>query len=59
VIVDDHIICGNGGGVFAEVHDFFSFLAMIDDLGVRAALIALMVLERAVRGSPSREQPSR
>jgi hypothetical protein len=44
VIVDDHIICGNGGRVFAEVRKFLSFLAMIDDLGVRAALIALMVL---------------
>jgi AraC-like DNA-binding protein len=38
VIVDDHTICGSGWHVFAEVRDFLSFLAMIDDLGVRAGL---------------------
>jgi AraC-like DNA-binding protein len=38
VIIDDHIICGCGGRVFAEVRDFLSFLAMIDDLGVPAGL---------------------
>jgi AraC-like DNA-binding protein len=38
VIVDDHTICGHGGRVFVKVRDFLSFLAMIDDLGVRAGL---------------------
>jgi AraC-like DNA-binding protein len=46
VIVDDHIICGNGGRVFAEVRDFLSFLAMIDDLGVRAGLDGRVVRHR-------------
>jgi AraC-like DNA-binding protein len=36
--VDDHIICGNGGGVFAEVRDLLLFLAVIDDLGIRAGI---------------------
>jgi AraC-like DNA-binding protein len=31
-------MCGNDDGVFAPFRDFFSFLAMIDDLGVRAGL---------------------
>jgi AraC-like DNA-binding protein len=38
VIVDDHIICGNGALVFADIRDFLSFLAMTDDLGVQAGL---------------------
>jgi AraC-like DNA-binding protein len=47
VIVDDHIICGHGGGVFAEVRDFLSFLAMIDDLAVRAGLDGRVMRHRA------------
>jgi hypothetical protein len=46
VIVDDHIICGNAGRVFAEVRNFLSFLAMIDDLGVRAGLDGRVVRHR-------------
>jgi AraC-like DNA-binding protein len=46
VIVADHIICGNGGRVFAEIRDFLSFLAMIDDLGVRAGLDGRVVRHR-------------
>jgi AraC-like DNA-binding protein len=46
VIVDDHIICGNGDRVFAEVCGFLSFLAMIDDLGVRAGLDGRVVRHR-------------
>jgi AraC-like DNA-binding protein len=38
VIVDHHRICGSAGHVFAKDRDFLSFLAMIDDLGVRAGL---------------------
>ena len=38
VIVDDHIICGCGHRVFANGREFLSFLAMIDDLGVRDGL---------------------
>ena len=38
VIVDDRIICANADRVFAEVRNFLSFLAMIDDLGVRVGL---------------------
>jgi AraC-like DNA-binding protein len=38
VIVDDHTICGDRRDVFAEEREFLSFLAMIDDLGVRAGL---------------------
>jgi AraC-like DNA-binding protein len=36
--VNDHMICGIGDRVFADVRDFLSFLAMIDELGVRAGL---------------------
>jgi AraC-like DNA-binding protein len=32
------MICGTGDRVFADFRDFLSFLAMIDDLGVRAGL---------------------
>jgi AraC-like DNA-binding protein len=46
VIVDDHIICGNARRVFAEVRNFLSFLAMIDDLGVRAGLDGRVVRHR-------------
>jgi AraC-like DNA-binding protein len=46
VIVDDHIICSNGDRVFAEAREFFSFLAMIDDLGVRAGLDGRVVRHR-------------
>jgi AraC-like DNA-binding protein len=46
VIVDDHIICGHGSLVFAEFRDFLSFLAMIDDLGVRAGLDGRVVRHR-------------
>jgi AraC-like DNA-binding protein len=46
VIVDDHIICGNGLQVFAQVGAFLSFLAMIDDLGVRAGLEGRVVRHR-------------
>jgi AraC-like DNA-binding protein len=46
VIVDDHIICGNGVQVFAQVGAFLSFLAMIDDLGVRAGLEGRVVRHR-------------
>jgi AraC-like DNA-binding protein len=46
VIVDDHIICGHGGLVFVEFRDFLSFLAMIDDLGVRAGLDGRVVRHR-------------
>jgi hypothetical protein len=46
VIVDDHIICGNGGDVFAEARDFLSFLAMIDDLGLWAGLDGRVVRHR-------------
>jgi AraC-like DNA-binding protein len=38
VIVDDHTICAHGGHVFTKTRYFLSFLAMIDDLGVRAGL---------------------
>jgi AraC-like DNA-binding protein len=38
VFVDDHIICGDGDDVFAELCGFLSFLAMIDDVGVRVGL---------------------
>src|SRR5215217_5192332 len=38
VIVDDRIICGNTDRVFADIRDFLSFLAMIDDVGVRVGL---------------------
>jgi AraC-like DNA-binding protein len=38
VIVDDHIIRANSPRVFAVLRDFLSFLAMIDDLGVRAGV---------------------
>jgi AraC-like DNA-binding protein len=38
VLVEDHIMCGNDDGVLAAYRDLFSFLAMIDDLGVRAGL---------------------
>jgi AraC-like DNA-binding protein len=47
VIVDDHIICGNGAWVFAQAREFLSFLAMIDDLGVRAGLEGRVVRHRA------------
>jgi hypothetical protein len=46
VIVDDHIICGNGVQVFSQVGAFLSFLAMIDDLGVRAGLEGRVVRQR-------------
>jgi len=46
VIVDDHIICGHGAGVFAVVREFLSFLAMIDDLGIRAGLDGRVVRHR-------------
>jgi AraC-like DNA-binding protein len=36
--MDDHTICGNGPHVFALDRDSLSFLAMLDDLGVRAGL---------------------
>jgi AraC-like DNA-binding protein len=45
-MVEDHIICGNGSRVFADVLDFMSFLAMIDDLGVRAGLHGRVVRHR-------------
>src|SRR5215213_4255647 len=32
------MICGNAGRVFADIRDFLSFLAMIDDVGVRVGL---------------------
>jgi AraC-like DNA-binding protein len=36
--VDAHRICGHRANVFAEAREFLSFLAMIDDVGVRAGL---------------------
>jgi AraC-like DNA-binding protein len=36
--MDDHTICGNGPHVFALDRDSLSFLAMLDDVGVRAGL---------------------
>ena len=41
------MICGYDGGVFAEVRNLLSFLAMIDDLGVRAGLDGRVVRHRA------------
>jgi AraC-like DNA-binding protein len=38
VIVDDHRICRDGRRFFAAVREFLAFLAMIDDLEVRAGL---------------------
>jgi AraC-like DNA-binding protein len=46
VIDNDHMICGTGGAVFADLRDFLSFLAMIDDLGVRAGLDGRVVRHR-------------
>jgi AraC-like DNA-binding protein len=43
----DHIISGNAGGVFAAFRDFLSFLAMTDDLGVRAGRDGRVVRHRA------------
>jgi AraC-like DNA-binding protein len=36
--MDDHTICGNGLHIFALDRDSLSFLAMLDDVGVRAGL---------------------
>jgi AraC-like DNA-binding protein len=36
--MDNHIICGGDGRVFAAICNFLSFLAMIDDLGVRTGV---------------------
>ena len=38
VIVGDHMICGSAARVFADIRDFLSFIAMIDDVGVRVGL---------------------
>jgi AraC-like DNA-binding protein len=46
VIVDNHIICGHDERVFSQVGAFLSFLAMIDDLGVRAGLEGRVVRHR-------------
>jgi AraC-like DNA-binding protein len=56
VIVDDHTIWGPGCHVFAEMCDFLSFLAMIDDLGVRPGLDGRVVRHtvRDVRPRPHR-----
>jgi AraC-like DNA-binding protein len=46
VIAEDHRICGPGRGVFAEARELLSFLAMVDDLGVRAGLDGRVVRHR-------------
>ena len=40
------MICGKGCRVVAEIRDFLSFLAMIDDVGVRARLVGRVVRHR-------------
>jgi AraC-like DNA-binding protein len=45
-------MCGNGTPVFAETADFLSFLAMIDDLGVRAGLDGRVVRHTVGDGRP-------
>jgi AraC-like DNA-binding protein len=52
VIIDDHIICGNGGRVFSPMRDFLSFLAMIDDLRIRAGLDGRVVRHRVSEVRP-------
>jgi AraC-like DNA-binding protein len=47
VVVDHHRICGVSCGFFAEAGEFLSFLAMIDDLGVRAGLDGRVVRHAA------------
>src|SRR5215213_10636020 len=40
------MICGNAGRVFADIRDFLSFIAMIDDVGVRIGLDGRVVRHR-------------
>jgi AraC-like DNA-binding protein len=56
MIMWHHMICGKCPGVFAILRDFLSFLAMIDDLGVRAGVDGRVVRHRVgdVRPRPHR-----
>jgi AraC-like DNA-binding protein len=51
-LVGDHRICGRGPDVFSETREFLSFLAVIEDLGLRAAIDGRVVRHAAGAGRP-------
>jgi AraC-like DNA-binding protein len=47
VLAGDHRICGSDAGVFSAAREFLSFLAMIEDLGLRAGIDGRVVRHAA------------